>query len=175
MVATIRTLRADPDASVAQIAQDAGVGRVTLYGHFATRAELVDTALSVVLERGNQALAALDLDGDPQEAFGRLVVSSWTLLEESRSLLAAAQRELPQGRIRELHDDVEVRVRRLVERGQREGVFRDDLPIEWLLATMHALMHGAADEVAAGRLERDQAGSLLQATLLAAFASPPRS
>lgn len=43
----------------------------------------------------------------------------------------------------------------------------------WLLATMHALMHGAASEIAAGRLEPGEAGPMLRATLLGAYA-PPR-
>jgi AcrR family transcriptional regulator len=170
VAATSRTLRANPDASVADIAQAAGVGRVTLYGHFATRADLLDAALVDVLDGSNRVLEELDLDGDPREALGRLVASSWTLLDEVRALVVAAQRELPPGRVRELHDGLEDRVRRLLGRGQREGAFRDDLPVGWLLATMHALMNGAANEVASGRLDPAEAGPLLQATLLAAYA-----
>lgn len=170
MAATSRTLRALPNASMAQIAEAAGVGRMTLYGHFSTRAELLDAALVEVLRDSNQVLGELDLDGEPREAFGRLVASSWTLLDEVRALVVAAQRELAPARIRELHDGLEDRVRRLLERGQREGAFRDDLPVAWLLATMHALMNGAADEVASGRLDPARAGPLLQATLLAAYA-----
>lgn len=170
VAATSRTLRAMPNASMAQIAEAAGVGRMTLYGHFSTRAELLDAALVDVLKDSNRVLGELDLDGEPREAFGRLVASSWTLLDEVRALVVAAQRELAPARIRELHDGLEGRVRRLLERGQREGAFRDDLPVAWLLATMHALMNGAADEVASGRLDPAQAGPLLQATLLAAYA-----
>lgn len=170
LAAATTVLRADPDASVAQIAQEAAVGRVTLYGHFSTRAELIDAALLNVLDRGNEALGRLDLTGEPAEAFYRLVTSSWRLLDESRSLLAAAQRELPHERIRALHHDHEVRVRQLLERGQHEGAFRSDLPVSWLLATTHAVLHGATDEVAAGRLDPTDAGRFVAATLSAAFA-----
>lgn len=170
VAAAVRTLRADPEASVAQIAQAAGVGRVTLYGHFATRAELVDTALADVLDRGNAALAELDLGGDPRAALATLVASSWQLLDESRALLIAAQRELPLGRIRDQHQEIEARVRSLLERGQSQGVFRDDLPVSWLLTTMHALMHAAAEEITADRLDPADAPRLLEATLLPAFA-----
>ncbi|MEV4182991.1 helix-turn-helix domain-containing protein [Streptosporangium canum] len=38
-------LSGDPNASVDDIAKAAGVGRMTLYGHFGTRAELVEAAL----------------------------------------------------------------------------------------------------------------------------------
>lgn len=40
--AAVLCLTRNPDASVAEIAKAASVGRVTLYGHFKTRAELVD-------------------------------------------------------------------------------------------------------------------------------------
>lgn len=170
LAAAIEVLRADPDASVAQIAQAAGVGRVTLYGHFSTRAELIDAALADVLGRSNEVLERLDLTGDPGEAFGHLVTSSWRLLDESRSLLAAALRELPHQRIRDLHEDLEGRVRQLLERGQLERAFRDDLPVTWLLATTHVVMHGATDEVAAGRLDPADAGRFIATTLSAAFA-----
>lgn len=171
--ATLDALRRDPDASVADIAAAAGVGRMTLYGHFGTRAELVDAALTDVVERGDQTLAALDLDGDPREVLARLIDSSWMLVDQSRALLAAAQKELPPKRIRERHEKVEARVRALLERGQREGSFRSDLSVSWLLTTTHLVMHGAAEEVDAGRLAHDEAARYIRATLLAAFAPQP--
>ncbi len=58
------------------VATAAGVGRATVYGHFTSRAELVDAALSDVLRRGNDVLAALDLDGDVVTAFASLVSAS---------------------------------------------------------------------------------------------------
>jgi AcrR family transcriptional regulator len=39
--AAVASLADNPDASMAEIAARAGVGRVTLYGHFKTRAELI--------------------------------------------------------------------------------------------------------------------------------------
>lgn len=168
--ATVESLRNDPDASVADIAATAGVGRMTLYGHFKTRAELVEAALVDRLERGEEVLSQLDLDGDPRKAFAALIESSWTLVDQSRALLAAAQKELPPARIRELHEKAEARVLALLERGQHEGAFRTDLPVGWLLTTTHVVIHGAADEIAAGRLTPEIAPSYIRATLLAAFA-----
>jgi AcrR family transcriptional regulator len=173
--ATVDALRKDPDASVAQIAAEAGVGRMTLYGHFRTRPELLEAALVDRLDRGETVLQAVDLDGDARQAFSRLIASSWMLIDQSRALLAAAQKELPPARIRELHQKVEARVRGLLERGQREGAFRTDLPVSWLLATTHVVMHGAADEIAAGRLAVEDAPHVIDATLQAAFTSPAQS
>jgi hypothetical protein len=101
-----------------------------------------------------------------------LIESSWRLVEQSRSLLLAAQNVLSPARIRTLHAGPAERVQGLVERGRAEGVFRTDLPVSWLVGTMHSVMHNAADEINAGRLSVDQAAEVITATLLAAFTPP---
>ncbi|MEE1650953.1 hypothetical protein V1260_09125 [Brachybacterium sp. J144] len=53
--------------------------------------------------------------------------------------------------------------------GQREGVFRADLPVSWLLAVTHLAMNAAAEEVTAGRIEHAEAAGLIVGTLLPAF------
>ena len=164
-----------PDATLAEIAAAAGVGRVTLYGHFSSRAELVDAVLTHAIERGDAALEPVDLTGDPRVALERLIAASWEVVDQSRSILVAAQKELSPARIRELHDEPAARVTRLVERGQAEGVFRADLPVTWLVATLHNLMHGAADEIHTGRLDPEDAAHHIAATALAAFTPPDRA
>lgn len=171
LAATATAIRKNPDASVGDIAAEAGMGRVTVYGHFPTRAELIEAALVDSLERGEDVLSGVPLDGDPGEAFRRLVASSWVLVDQSRALLAAALKELPAARIRELHEKAEGRMRALLLRGQREGVFRVDLPVFWLLTTTHVVMNGAAEEVRAGRLDADDAPWFIEAILLPAFAA----
>ncbi|MEU4603742.1 TetR/AcrR family transcriptional regulator [Kribbella sp. NPDC023972] len=165
-------LSRDPSASTSEIAKAAGVGRVTLYGHFPSRTELVDAVFVHAIERGEAALGEVDLSGDPRAALARLIESSWHLVDRFRSLLVAAQDALPPGRIRELHADPMVRVERLIERGQKEGAFRTDLPTSWLVGAMHSVMHGAADEINAGRLTPDKAAEYITATVLAAFTPP---
>lgn len=167
-------LSRNADASVAEIAQTAGVGRVTLYGHFPSRAELVDAVLTRAIAEGHEALEAVDLSGDPLAALDRLVGSSWLLVNQFRSLLTAAQATLPPGRIRELHESPAARVEGLIARGQEQGVFRTDLPTSWLVGTAQNVMHGAADEINAGRLDPDDAAGAISATLLAAFTPPGR-
>lgn len=171
LTAAVSAISKNPDASVADIAAEAGVGRMTLYGHFRTRPDLIEAALVESLERGDEVLTGVSLDGDAAEAFSRLITASWMLLGQSHALLIAAQKELPATRIRELHDSSEARMRRLLERGRDEGSFRSDLPVSWLLATTHVVMNGAAAEIAAGRLNPDDAPRLIDATLRSAFAT----
>jgi len=170
--AAVTALSRDPEASVSEIAQAAGVGRVTLYGHFPNRADLVDAALAKAIADGHAALDEVDLTGDPRAALARLINSSWLLVNRSRALLLAAQQVLPPGRIRDLHAGPAERVETLVERGRQAGAFRTDLPTSWLVSVLHSVMHSAADEINAGRLTAGHAAAYITATVLAAFTPP---
>ncbi|RSN63797.1 MULTISPECIES: TetR/AcrR family transcriptional regulator [Actinomadura] len=167
IVSAARTLlSSDPNASTDDIARAAGVGRMTLYGHFRTRADLVEAALTDALRDGEAVLAAVDLSGDPRAAIGRLLASSWELVAESGALLAAAEDVLPAGRVRELHDPPARRMADLVRRGRDEGVMRTDLPEAWLVGAVHYLVHGAATEVRAGRLAAEDAPDAVTKSVL---------
>ena len=172
--AAIRLSR-DPDASVGEIAQAAGVGRVTLYGHFSSRAELVDAAVARAIEEGDEVLQAVDLTGDPRDALVRLIEHSWMLMVQIGSLTTAAAAVLSPERMLELHRRPASRVEGLLERGRADGVFRVDLPTSWLAGTLHRVMHGAADEIAAGRLDAGEAAGAIAATVLAAFTPPGKT
>lgn len=170
--AAVLCLAGNPDASVVDIAQTAGVGRVTLYGHFKTRADLIDAVLTRTIGQADATLDATDTTGDPRQALTRLVGASWQIVHQFRSVLQAAQRELPPGRIRTVHDRILRRVQTLIDRGQRTGVFRDDVPKKWLVTTAFSLMHAAAEDNAAGRLDADDAARIVASTLLAALSAP---
>jgi AcrR family transcriptional regulator len=165
-------LAKNPDASIGHIAGAARVGRVTLYGHFASRAELVDAVFARVVTRTAHSLDEVDLSGDPRQALTRLVATSWQIIAQHRALLLAAQRELPPERIRDHHDQPMRRVRTLITRGRRTGAFRADLPVTWLVATFYSLIHGAADEINAGRLSEAHAAEMIATTLLSAYTPP---
>lgn len=70
------SLTEDPDANIDAVAGPAGVGRMTFYGHFNTRAELVEAALVDALRASEEKLSAGDLGGDARHALDRLVTSS---------------------------------------------------------------------------------------------------
>ncbi|WP_344238573.1 TetR/AcrR family transcriptional regulator [Actinocorallia libanotica] len=165
-------LSGDPNAGLDDIAKAAGVGRMTLYGHFGNRAALVEAALADALRAGEEALAAVDLTGDARQALARLLHSSWSLVAESAVLLGAAREVLPAERILELHAAPAQRVEDLVRRGQAQGVFRTDLPMTWLVNVVHHILKGAAEESRAQRLEAEDAAGIVTATALAVLALP---
>jgi Zn-dependent protease with chaperone function len=61
----------------------------------------------------------------------------------------------------------------LLTRGQAQGAFRDDLPVQWLVTVFYSLIHAAAAEVQARRLSAKAAPDILADTLLAALRRQP--
>lgn len=165
-------LARDSNATIADIAEAAGVGRVTFYGHFSTRAELIEAVLGRVTQQANEALAGTGTSGDPVQALSDLVRATWQIVDQFRSVLRAAQQEMPAENIRSSHEPHLRRVDTLITRGQRAGVFRRDLPRRWLVTMCYTVMHAAAEECAAGRLKSSDAGGVIAATLVGALTPP---
>lgn len=165
--AALRLFRTDPTATVAQVARAAGVGRVTLYGHFATREQLVAAALSEAVDRAERALTAAAVPPAPEradEALTALLTAAWPALADGHGAIEAACRTLPPEDVAARHEPVVAPLRAVLSRGREAGVFRDDLGLEWLVAAVSALVHAAAEELAAGRLDHDAATRSLTAS-----------
>ena len=172
MEAAKRRLADEPSASMAEIALAAGVGRVTLYGHFSSREELVDAVLERIIAQADAQLAGLDLTGDARAAMRRLVSSSWQIVAESQDLLAAAEETLGSDRIRAHHHRPMRRVAALIKRGQAEGSFRSDQPISWLTTCFHTVLHAGAGEVRSGRMTEEEAARVIPETVTAILMPP---
>ena len=164
--AALERLADDPSASMAEIARAAGVGRVTVYGHFSSREQLLESVLIRTIERSEAELAGVDLEGDPVAALDRLVRRSWRIVDTFHRLLGAAEESLSNERILAHHAEPMARVRALIERGQRAGAMRRDLSAEWLTSCYTALLHAAAGELRAGRLAEADADRVVAATVV---------
>ncbi|MFI6291994.1 TetR/AcrR family transcriptional regulator [Nonomuraea sp. NPDC050790] len=161
-----RLLSGDPGASVAEVAKAAGVGRVTLYGHFPSREDLVDAVLGRAIAEADVALDDPELATLPApDALARLVLSSWEILNRHSRLFLAADRTLATERVRERHAEPLKRVEQLIERGREQGDFRADVPVSWQVSSFFALLHTAAQEVEAARLDPGEAGGVLVTSL----------
>lgn len=159
--------------SMTEVAAAAGVGRVTLYAHFASREALLDGVVGRAITSTDAALTALGLeDVEVDAALESLIRTSWPILDRYRALRTVAAGELGPHGLRERHDRVAHHVLGLLARGQADGSFRTDLPLSWLAAMFFATLHAAADEVTAGRLDAAAAPDTLVATLRAVLRSP---
>ena len=173
LAAAARCLTDNPSATLADIAQAAGIGRVTLYGHFPSRSELLTALLHTTMVRVETQLSAIDLSGSPWEAMDTLATTSWRILSEVNTLRGVVEQELPDAAMHASHDDPRARLIRLLERGRADGSCRRDQGIDWQVACYFSILHGAASEIRAGRLTEEDVQTLLPATLRSLLQASP--
>jgi len=167
LAAAVDRLNENPRASMAEIAEAAGVGRVTLYAHFPSREELLRQVLDRTMDRTEASFAAIELTAGPWAALDELVDSSWRLLADLTGVLAAVEQAMPTDLHAEHQRRPMTRVRELLHVGRSAGVFRDDQPVEWQSACYLAILHAAAAEVRAGRLRENAAAELVKQSIRA--------
>lgn len=170
--AAITCLARDPDASLGDIAKHAGVGRVTLYGHFDSRAALVSAVMERVIRETDEVLEAVDVSGEPAEALVRLIEATWPYTHRYGALVVAAERTLDPDDVVAAHAGPMERVKRLLERGRAEGRFRSDLPLEWSVNLIHTVTHAVAGAVYHGDISEADGPRLIVATMLGTLTPP---
>ncbi|MFD1827013.1 TetR/AcrR family transcriptional regulator [Mumia zhuanghuii] len=168
--AATRCLADDPDVSMNAIAKAAGVGRMTLYGHFPSRATLVAEVVDRALRDAESTLGAVDVSGDPMAAIGRLLDASLRVTYQYGGLVQAAEQSLSPDLFQRAHAQQIDRMQALLKRGRRGGQFRRDLPLEWQVTTIQSILHTAATAVHQGTVTAEQAPTLVTTTVLAMLA-----
>ena len=171
--AALDALSRDPDASMAEIARRAGVVRATIYAHFPTRDALLDAVMEHAVAQVAEGTAAAEpTRGEPVEALERVVRASWRRLDLFHALLAINTARLSVEELHRRHLPVMTQFAPLIERGQKAGAFRSDVPVAWHLAVVRAIVHAASAELRSGRLTEATVEETMLATVLAALASP---
>ncbi len=169
LAAAVDALASDADASLAEIARQAGVVRATIYVHFPTREALIAAVTDRAITDVTHVIKAAEPErGDPNEALARVIAAAWRSLGRFHALVAI-NAQLPQGELRDRHHAVLGVLEPLIERGQREGRFRSDVSAAWHLSMVLALVHAASAELQAGRLAEEAVESALVATVLGAL------
>jgi AcrR family transcriptional regulator len=169
--AAVALLADRPDASMSDVAGAAGLARQTVYSHYASRDALLMAVAERALRRSLEAIdAAEPQKGPPAEALDRLIAAWWdNVAGHARVLDALAAAHPDAAALRELHAPILGRLDKLVRRGQRAGAFDRDLPRDWLTGAFLALVHAAADEVAAGRVGEAEGGEALATSVRRVF------
>src|SRR5688572_25102225 len=78
-------------ATIAAVAKEAGVSRVTVYAHFATRETLLEAVVERAVERATAAFDAAEADSESAVlALDRVIEAGWRDLERNRGVAQAA-------------------------------------------------------------------------------------
>ncbi|AJT62447.2 hypothetical protein T261_0758 [Streptomyces lydicus] len=124
-----RELGRDPESSLSDIAEAAGVVRRTVYGHFNGRAALVEGLVGDAAQALRQALAAPEAPApDAVTALARFVLAVWPVGDRYRMLLRLAPQDLGVERVHEVLAPARDTAASIIARGQRQGAFQTSVP-----------------------------------------------
>jgi TetR/AcrR family transcriptional regulator of autoinduction and epiphytic fitness len=133
--AAIDTLGAHPDATLSDVATAAAVARRTIYGHFASRAELVRAIADQAAEDLETLMERLGpLTGKPPTDLAVLTFWTWPVANRYRLLLSLGRHELGDQTIVRLMSPAHQLTVEIVAAGQADGSFSDYLPAETIVA-----------------------------------------
>lgn len=159
-----RVLVADPGASLAEVAEAAGVGRTTLHKHFPTRDDLVRAVGLRAVARWEEAVTAVEddaLDGGLRDLMAAAITCGPELAFLWRNPALDSDDEITR-----LYCIQEKRVLAVLQRAQRLGVIGAGTPDWWLLQSFYALGYTAFEMVHSGHLAPRDAPGLALRTLL---------
>ncbi|MEV5575699.1 helix-turn-helix domain-containing protein [Spirillospora sp. NPDC052269] len=168
-----RHLTADPIASMAQLAEAAGVSRATLHRHFATREDLLRALGEASARRWEESQDAADIDaaaasGDPDRLATALRAMLTAFVVDAGDFGFA----LTDHFVNHLPELVEWATR-LEEREiafyaacQDAGVLRADLPVRWVSNTVYGLMISVRESLRRGDVARRDVPDLLLGTFM---------
>ncbi|MDN3265741.1 TetR/AcrR family transcriptional regulator [Streptomyces sp. CSDS2] len=153
------------DATLADIAAGAEVGRSTLQRYFPDREELVSAVIEDCLRLLDESLKAAHIDkGPPLDALRRLVTAMLDagdqvlfLYGDPRISEAITARGGP--------DPAAEEIGRLIRRGQAQGVLDPDVSSDWIEHVLWAHVSAGCTAVSRGKLPRHGAASWVIRTL----------
>jgi AcrR family transcriptional regulator len=169
-----RLLADDPGVGMSEVALAAGVGRATLYRHFATREVLLQSIWQHVVADWEVATHDARLDEGPAVETLTRLARAWLEVSHRYSLSQLLQQTdfaVAPRRRREQRRVFAEPVLALIRRGQASGELSGAVSPEWVLQVFQAIVQAGARSVAAGDLARDDAPDLVVATLLRGLAA----
>ncbi|MER6394850.1 MULTISPECIES: TetR family transcriptional regulator [unclassified Kitasatospora] len=161
-------LAADPGASIASIAAEAGVDRRTVYRRFSSREELLTAIHSARLDAVERAIADARLREAPVAVALHRYVEN--VIEVNRAWPVDLARMLADEETRRRRDSSVAEVGDFLRRAVTEGLLRPGLPEGWVAALLPQLVHlvtRQAPDLAAG-----PAADLVVDTLLRGAGAP---
>ena len=165
-------LATDSGASLAEIASAAGVGRTTVHRAFPTRADLLTALALDAVAHLREALDSARLDdGAVPDVLERVIDAVLPLADQLHFLDAGPEVwDLPQ--LQDAWWSLTTSLDALVERGQREGSVRPDVPAEVIVEAFTGMLWSVWQGVHDGRVAPATASRHVVTLVLGAIATP---
>jgi AcrR family transcriptional regulator len=145
VAAAAAVFRRDPEASLDAVATEAGLSRRALYGHFASRDDLLAELLTRGGARISAALAGVH-DPDPRIHLALIGASMWAEVQQVRVLAQLAVHGPLEKTVADALGPVRASVRRAAREGVEAGWFRSDVPVESLARLVEDAAIAVLDE-----------------------------
>jgi AcrR family transcriptional regulator len=167
-----QVLVADPAASLADVAEAAGIGRTTLHKHYATREDLLRAVGDRAIDLCEEALGGTAGTEDPDGGLGAMTTAMIPIGPQ----LAFLWRTPAFDHVKELEvrwGEVQAATMAVLARARASGVIATGIPDWWLLATFFSLVYVAAESVQSGHLAPLDAPGLVLRTFLHGIGAAP--
>ena len=178
LVAAQRALNADAGASMASVADAAGISRATLHRHFDSREALLVELGTRSLDRWEQRMTDVELERVSATGDAALLRSSLETLvrgyvDDSDDFGFALTDSviLANAALVERTTRLAERENILFAAAQAAGVLRADLPLRWFGHTVYGLLVAGREAVRLGDIARRDVGHLVVSTFLAGVAT----
>lgn len=140
--ASDRLLRTNPQATLEEVAEAAGVSRTTVYRRFPTRQDLSVALSRWAVGRITEALEQAEIGVAP--AYVALYQAARNVIGVKVSLEYARGLALPDdGVVHRYRDRMREMADQLLTQCRDEGVIRDDVDLGWARSMFYALVHEA--------------------------------
>ncbi|MDZ4769569.1 MAG: TetR/AcrR family transcriptional regulator [Chloroflexota bacterium] len=170
--AATELLATKPTATLAEVADHAGIGKATLHRYFASRDDLMLALGMLALDTVAHAIrdASQPERGSALDMLTRIIEALVPLGDKLHFLLSES--------VLDTHPDftaadraVQQSMLHLIQRAQSDGDLRSDVPAQWMLHHMNYALYATWQSVHDGYLARKDAARLLVTTLLDGFAA----
>jgi len=162
----------DPAASLAEVAEAAGIGRTTLHKHYATRDDLLCAVGHRAIDLWEQAVAGAGGGGGPDGGL-RALVTAMIPIGPQLAFLWRTPAFDHVGDLGERWLAVEARCLAVLKRAQDLGALAAGVPDWWLLQMLYSIVYVAAESVGAGKLAPLDAPGLALGTFLHGLGARP--
>lgn len=164
--AAVALLARTPNASLTEVAAEAGVGRTTVHRYFPERSDLLAALTEEADRRVHEASdRARQSGGGADEVLVRLCQEYFELGDWLTLLFTQSVRPDNEDFWNEEGGPADAEMVQLVERGHRDRTIDDTMPPDWVEGLLWSLLFTAWAQVRIGAMTRHDATTLCLATL----------